>query len=78
MQQLTTLDFLCQASDSLLRMHSCDTVSALTILHFFCLPGWREVFIPPSSRAVHCCFLNVLKKDLEFSHEIIIISFMNS
>jgi hypothetical protein len=39
-QQLTTLDFLCQASDSLLRMHSCDTVSALTILHIFaCLAG---------------------------------------
>ncbi|KAI5606103.1 hypothetical protein BDE02_01G398300 [Populus trichocarpa] len=56
------IGFLCQASYSLLRMHRCDTVSALTILHIFAyLAG--EKFLSPRK---HSLTMTVLKSVIMF------------
>nr|TKR91248.1 hypothetical protein D5086_0000225100 [Populus alba] len=56
------IGFLCQASYSLLRMHSCDTVSALAILHIFAyLAG--EKFLSPRK---HSLTMTVLKSVIIF------------
>jgi hypothetical protein len=56
------IGFLCQASYSLLWMHRCDTVSALTILHIFAyLAG--EKFLSPRK---HSLTMTVLKSVIMF------------
>eukprot|EP00258_Populus_trichocarpa_P027055 XP_024443074.1 uncharacterized protein LOC7480412 isoform X2 [Populus trichocarpa] len=56
------IGFLCQASYSLLRMHRCDTVFALTILHIFAyLAG--EKFLSPRK---HSLTMTVLKSVIMF------------